>query len=136
MTIHAIIKKGKVIPTEPLPFAEGTEVVIRASARREKATRRSNGPSTTLLKFAGAASNLPTDLSTNHDQPVPFADGTEVTIRLCSNGRKSPAQQRKGSKPEALSQMLLRHAGTIKGMPRDWARNHDHYLYGVPKKKR
>ena len=67
MTVHAIIRKGKVIPTEPLPFADGTEVVIRASAVRPRPTRRVKGPSATLLKFAGAGADLPSDLSTNHD---------------------------------------------------------------------
>ena len=29
---------------------------------------------------------------------------------------------------------LLKLAGTVKELPSDMARNHDHYLYGVPKK--
>lgn len=30
-------------------------------------------------------------------------------------------------------QDLLAHAGTIKGLPDDFARNHDHYIHGQPK---
>lgn len=29
---------------------------------------------------------------------------------------------------------LLEMAGTVRGLPSDLARNHDHYLYGTPKK--
>ena len=35
---------------------------------------------------------------------------------------------------ESLSELLLRSAGTIKGLPRDMARNHDHYIHGTPKR--
>jgi len=28
----------------------------------------------------------------------------------------------------------MKYAGVCKGLPSDLARNHDHYLYGVPKK--
>jgi hypothetical protein len=34
----------------------------------------------------------------------------------------------------ALGQKLLKFAGRAKGLPPDAARNHDHYLYGVPKR--
>ncbi len=34
----------------------------------------------------------------------------------------------------SLSEKLLRLAGTVKGLPTDLARNHDHYLHGLPKK--
>jgi hypothetical protein len=33
-----------------------------------------------------------------------------------------------------LSTFLLRVAGTAQGLPADLAENHDHYLYGVPKR--
>lgn len=33
----------------------------------------------------------------------------------------------------ALSEKLLRFAGTARGLPSDMARNHDHYLHGQPK---
>ena len=37
-------------------------------------------------------------------------------------------------KPESVSGMLLSLAGRVKGLPRDMARNHDHYLHGHPKR--
>jgi hypothetical protein len=33
-----------------------------------------------------------------------------------------------------LRQMLLEYAGTVKGHPADGARNHEHHLYGTPKR--
>ena len=35
---------------------------------------------------------------------------------------------------ESLREGLLKLAGIVDGLPSDMARNHDHYLYGVPKK--
>jgi hypothetical protein len=33
-----------------------------------------------------------------------------------------------------LGDMLLKHAGKAQGLPEDLAAQHDHYLYGTPKK--
>jgi hypothetical protein len=38
--------------------------------------------------------------------------------------------------PEGLSNFLLRVAGTAEGLPSDLAENHDHYLYGAPRRPR
>jgi hypothetical protein len=35
---------------------------------------------------------------------------------------------------ERLADFLLRVAGTAEGLPEDMAKNHDHYLYGMPKR--
>ena len=35
---------------------------------------------------------------------------------------------------ESLREGLLKLAGTVKNMPADMARNHDHYLHGTPRK--
>lgn len=35
---------------------------------------------------------------------------------------------------DSLSRLLLKYAGKAKGLPRDLARNHDHYLHGTPKR--
>jgi hypothetical protein len=62
------------------------------------------------------------------DPPGKLENGTEVRVR--------PIQRT--SEPEAdetsLSEMLLSFAGIVEGLPEDMALNHDHYLYGVPKK--
>lgn len=33
-----------------------------------------------------------------------------------------------------LAQRLMRLAGTVKDLPSDMARNHDHYIHGTPKR--
>jgi hypothetical protein len=61
------------------------------------------------------------------DQPHTLEDGTAVRVR--------PIEKRSGShKTESLRDMLLSFVGTVEGLPPDRALNHDHYLYGVPKK--
>ena len=62
------------------------------------------------------------------DQPGKLEDGTEVRVRPATKAES--AQGNNGS----LSEMLLSFAGVIEGLPEDLALNHDHYLYGLPKK--
>lgn len=62
------------------------------------------------------------------DEPGRLEDGTEVRVRPVQR-----ASQAEGSE-SSLSEMLLSFAGTVEGLPADMALNHDHYLYGVPKK--
>ncbi|MGH8247024.1 MAG: hypothetical protein ACREUU_11415 [Gammaproteobacteria bacterium] len=55
-------------------------------------------------------------------------EGTEVRVEpLKKPGRKSRAA-------DSLSKLLLGFAGKAKGLPDDMARNHDHYLHGLPRK--
>ncbi len=55
-------------------------------------------------------------------------EGSQVRVEpLKKRGRKPPAAS-------SLGEMLLRFAGKAKGLPVDMARNHDHYLHGLPKK--
>ena len=61
------------------------------------------------------------------DQAGKLEEGTAVRVR--------PIKKRSdGEKVESLREMLLSFAGTVEGLPPDMALNHDHYLYGVPKK--
>lgn len=62
------------------------------------------------------------------DQPGQLEDGTEVRVTPLSTTPRANGE--KG----LLSKMLLSFAGTIDGLPEDFALNHDHYLYGVPRK--
>jgi hypothetical protein len=55
---------------------------------------------------------------------VQLPDGTKVEVQV----QESP----KPASP--LGEMLLRHAGKADGLPEDLAAQHDHYLYGTPKK--
>ncbi len=36
--------------------------------------------------------------------------------------------------PSSLSDVLLKFAGTARGLPSDLAENHDHYLHGQPRR--
>ncbi len=55
---------------------------------------------------------------------VQLPDGTKVEVQV-----QDPP---KAASP--LGEMLLKHAGRAEGLPEDLAAQHDHYLYGTPKK--
>ena len=57
------------------------------------------------------------------DDPVKLPDGAEVRVEVL--------QPRSGP---TLADRLRGVIGSVKGLPRDLARNHDHYLHGMPKK--
>ncbi len=66
-----------------------------------------------------------------------LAEGTLVSVRPVR--RRSQTSPRQRAKPrsrrrESLGDALLRFSGCVSGLPSDLARNHDHYLYGLPKK--
>jgi hypothetical protein len=65
------------------------------------------------------------------DEPVVLPEGLPVNVELMQ-----PAQQESTSDTsnETLGQKMLRHAGKAVGLPNDLAENHDHYLYGTPKR--
>jgi hypothetical protein len=58
------------------------------------------------------------------DEAPPLPDGAEVEVKV------APAKKERS----ALGRKLLKFAGKAKGLPPDMAKNHDHYLYGLPKK--
>lgn len=58
-----------------------------------------------------------------------LADGTPVHVRPVVQSKR----RHKGA-ARLLGRRLLKFAGTAKGLPRDMARNHDHYIHGAPKK--
>ena len=62
------------------------------------------------------------------DQPCQLEEGTAVCIRPLAKGSE-------GERAESLRELLLRFAGTIEGLPEDMALNHDHYLYGIPRRQ-
>jgi hypothetical protein len=51
-------------------------------------------------------------------------EGSKVQVTLLETSR---------SEGDA-GQWLLQFAGTVKGLPRDFARNHDHYIHGTAKR--
>jgi hypothetical protein len=59
------------------------------------------------------------------DEPVCLPEGAEVSIEIVENGQTQPT----------IWDKLLELAGTVKGLPPDMAKNHDHHLYGTPKQQ-
>jgi hypothetical protein len=57
------------------------------------------------------------------DESVNLPEGVEVKIEIVDNCHEQPT----------IWDKLRAIAGTIDG-PEDWARNHDHYIHGTPKR--
>ena len=64
------------------------------------------------------------------DEPVELPEGAVVNVDLVA---VEPAEN--GQEQPTIWEKLLKLAGTVEGLPSDLAKNHDHYLYGVPKKE-
>lgn len=66
------------------------------------------------------------------DQPTSLAEGTRVRVLIeqAASDANAPA----ADEGESLSEMLLSFAGTVHDLPPDAAEQHDHYLYGTPKR--
>ena len=58
-------------------------------------------------------------------------EGVEVRVEVASGREQAAVPDKTG---QTLGQKLLKHAGKAVGLPPDAARNHDHYLYGTPKR--
>ena len=70
------------------------------------------------------------------DGPAKLPDGTEVQVLPVKPPASARRATRKGQKPRTVADRLRPLIGCLKGLPSDLAENHDHYLYGVPKRKR
>jgi hypothetical protein len=64
--------------------------------------------------------------------PAKLEDGAEVTVRPV---RKAARASRKTKRLPTLYEQLKPFIGMANGLPRDMSVNHDHYLYGTPKRK-
>jgi hypothetical protein len=64
------------------------------------------------------------------DDPVQLPEGAKVRVEILESGEEVLVDEN----GQTLGQKLLKHAGKAVGLPPDAARNHDHYLYGTPKK--
>ena len=58
------------------------------------------------------------------DHPAAFREGTRVRVNV------EPTIEDR----QTLRDLLLKHAGTVTGLPTDLAEQHDHYLHGTPKR--
>jgi hypothetical protein len=59
-----------------------------------------------------------------------LADGTVVRVQPFALPRAKKANQNNGT----LGQRLLKFAGSVKGLPKDMAKNHDYYIHGAPRR--
>jgi len=66
------------------------------------------------------------------ESPHVLPEGTEVRVEavVVAEGDR-PLLDEKG---QTLGQKLMKYAGKAVGLPEDAALNHDHYLYGAPKR--
>ncbi len=110
MTLRGYVKDGVVVPYEPSLLEEGTEVEIQPSRERVSKSR------TSATKGPGKA-------STRKAKP-----------RKKVAGKRKP-KPRKAGTADSLGALLDKITGIAKGLPRDFARNHDHYIRGAPKRQ-
>lgn len=61
---------------------------------------------------------------------VQLPEGARVRIELEEPAIAKPIS----SDPRPIGKKLLDLAGTVEGLPEDLSINHDHYLYGTPKR--
>ena len=61
-------------------------------------------------------------------------EGAEVRVSI-SPGKKN-AKNGKATRKTKIGNTLLKFAGKARGLPPDASWNHDHYLYGTPKKNK
>ena len=64
------------------------------------------------------------------DGPVVLPEGAVVRLEVVDS--VTTEEGGNGSR-ETLGEKLLKYAGKASGLPRDLARNHDHYIHGTPK---
>ena len=58
-------------------------------------------------------------------------EGTEVRVEVVTAEGDRPLLDENG---QTLGEKLMKYAGKAVGLPEDAALNHDHYLYGAPKR--
>jgi hypothetical protein len=64
------------------------------------------------------------------DDAVPLAEGMRVRVELLGSAAEQPAEE---SIP-TLNERYKSFIGIVDDLPPDFARDHDHYLHGHPKK--
>ena len=69
-------------------------------------------------------------------KPSALTDGTVVEVRPVKKPRgPAKAKAKAKVKPRTLADVLRNVIGQAKGLPPDASINHDHYLYGTPKRQ-
>ena len=67
------------------------------------------------------------------DQALALPEGAKVRVELIPAESESCATDSQERSPRTLAEILKPVIGAIKDGPPDFARNHDHYIHGVPK---
>jgi hypothetical protein len=65
------------------------------------------------------------------ESPHTLPEGTEVRVEAVVVEGDRPLLDENG---QTLGEKLMKYAGKAVGLPEDAALNHDHYLYGAPKR--
>jgi len=65
------------------------------------------------------------------DQSVPLVNGTQVRVEVLPADAEGTARQEEAP---TLNERMKSIIGICNDLPSDFARNHDHYLHGQPKK--
>ena len=63
------------------------------------------------------------------DEPIPLEEGLRVLVDFAP-----PETETRTQKSASFKERYATVIGKAEGLPEDAAENHDHYLYGVPKK--
>jgi hypothetical protein len=69
------------------------------------------------------------------DDPKALPDGTEVEVRPLRKRTASARPRKTKQPPRSLADRLRSVIGKAKNLPPDASVNHDHYLYGLPKRE-
>ena len=64
------------------------------------------------------------------EEQVALPEGSAVRVEVI---KVDITAEHNEGKPGSIREVLLKHAGSVAGLPADGARQHDHYLYGAPK---
>jgi hypothetical protein len=65
------------------------------------------------------------------DTPLPLPNGTRLRVEVVEDKLMPPTITEASS---TLGERLLKFAGTVRDLPHDLAKQHDHYIHGCPKK--
>lgn len=64
------------------------------------------------------------------DSGARLPEGAEVRVDVMSNGEKP----KESASPDTVWDDLLNLAGTARDLPENFSRQHDHYIFGTPKR--
>jgi hypothetical protein len=67
---------------------------------------------------------------------IPLPEGMKVRVEFVGNiSAEQSVQEASSEEPPSLYERMKSFVGSVKGLPPDFAINHDHYLHGQPKRQ-